>query len=81
MHSRGINVREVLREGRVVAVLMAIDNGDTFTVVTEVFARGGDGQATVERRPHVFRDADSGLAFLSEALTAFTYLGCEVREQ
>jgi hypothetical protein len=81
MQSGRIEVREVLRDGKVIAVLMAIDNGETFTVVAEVFGHGDDGSEAVNRRPYSFADADAGMAFFSEALTAFTYLGCEVRQQ
>jgi hypothetical protein len=76
-----IEVRKVIRDGNLVAVLMAIDQGDSFTVVTEVFGTGTEGPENVLRRPYTFPDADAGLAFLAEAVTAFTYLGCEVRQQ
>jgi hypothetical protein len=75
---RELEVRRVLRDGKLVAVLMAIDQGDSFTVVTEVFA---DGAETASRKPYTFASADEGLAFMAEALTTFTYLGCEVRRQ
>jgi hypothetical protein len=74
-----IDVRNVLRDGHLVAVLMAIDGGDSFTVVTEVFPQG-EG-AGVRRRPYTFPDATAGMAFLDEAVTSFTFLGCEVRQQ
>jgi hypothetical protein len=81
MHTGRIEVREVVRDETVIAVLMAIDNGDTFTVVAEVFGSGDNGADSINRRPYSFADADAGMAFFSEALTAFTYLGCEVRAQ
>ena len=76
-----IDVRNVLREGELVAVLMAIDQGEAFTVVTEVFPRDPEGNGPVHRRPHTFPDAATGMAFLNEAVTSFTYLGCEVQQQ
>jgi len=76
-----IEVRKILKDGTLVAVLMAIDQGDSFTVVTEVFGNGDDGPETITRRPYTFPDLDTGMAFLGEAVTAFTYLGCEVRQQ
>jgi hypothetical protein len=76
-----IDVRNVFRDGTLVAVLMAIDQGDSFTVVTEVFTQDGDGAEQVRRRPYTFPDAAAGLSFLNEAVTSFTYLGCEVRKQ
>jgi hypothetical protein len=57
---------------------MAIDQGDTFTVVAEVFDDGRAGSGST-RRPYSFPSADAGIAFFAEALTAFSYLGCEVR--
>jgi hypothetical protein len=81
MQTGRIEVREIVRDGKVIAVLMAIDNGETFTVVAEVFGRDGAGPAEANRRPYSFSNADAGMAFFSEALTAFTYLGCEVRDQ
>ena len=73
----GIDVRQVLRDGSLVAVLMMIDHGTTCTVVTETF--GQDSSKAVQRRPFTFPNADAAQAFISETLTAFTYLGCEVR--
>jgi hypothetical protein len=60
---------------------MAIDQGDTFTVVAEVFDHGPAGSGSASRRPYSFPSADAGMAFFAEALTAFTYLGCDVRQQ
>jgi hypothetical protein len=77
----GVQVCEVFQDGTAVAVLMAIDHGDTFTVVTEVFDRSPEGADAVQRRPYTFTDAAAGQAFLAEAMTAFTYLGCEVRQR
>jgi hypothetical protein len=74
----GIDVRQVLREGKLVAVLMAIDHGSTCTVVTETF--GQDSNKAIQRRPFTFPNADAAQSFISETLTAFTYLGCEVRQ-
>jgi hypothetical protein len=75
-----IEVREVVREGRVIAVLMAIDNGATFTVVTEVFPPDASSLET-SRKPYAFSSSEAGMAFFVEALTAFTYLGCDIRHQ
>ena len=74
-----MHIRNVLRDGSLVAVLMAIDQGDAFTVVTEVYGQG-PASGAVTRRPYTFTDAEDGMAFFSEALTSFTYLGCEVRQ-
>src|SRR5215475_5133358 len=77
-----LEVRQIYRDGELVATLMAIDQGGTFTVVAEVFGRIADGTAgeSVKRRPYIFTDAESAQAFLAEAVTSFTYLGCEIRQ-
>jgi hypothetical protein len=79
-HPGDLEVRQVLRDGILVAVLMAIDHGDTFTVVAEVFGKGDNGDASVSRRPYNFPDSDSAHAFITEAITSFMYLGCEIRQ-
>ena len=76
-----IDVRNVTHDGHPVAVFMAIDQGDSFTVVTEVFRKEPNGDGPLCRRPYTFPDAETGLAFLTEALTAFMYLGCNVTRQ
>ena len=76
-----IDVRKIIKEGKVVATLIGIDQGTSFTVVTEMSGPGADGPETVRRRPYSFPDAESGLSFLAEAVTAFTYLGCEIQQQ
>jgi hypothetical protein len=73
----GIDVRQVLRDGNLVAVVMTIDHGATCTVVTETF--GQDGKKAIQRRPFTFASIDVAQSFIAETLTAFTYLGCEVR--
>jgi hypothetical protein len=80
-HTGALDVRQVLREGNLVAVLMAIDSGESCTVVTEVFGQSEGGGGAPQRRPYTFPNADSAHSFIAETLTAFTYLGCEVRRQ
>ena len=74
-------VREIVRDGEVIAMLTAVDEGHSFTVVTEMFGHGSESKEVLHTRPYTFRNADAGIAFLTEALTSFTYLGCEIREQ
>jgi hypothetical protein len=75
-----MQTHNVLRDGELVAVLMAVDQGETFTVFTEIYGQGS-AVGSVTRRPYIFENSETGLAFLAEALTSFTYLGCEVRDQ
>jgi hypothetical protein len=72
-----MQVRQLVKDGELVAVLMGIDQGDSFTVVTEVFGQGAGGKSN--RRPFTFPDADAAVTFMNETVTSFTYLGCEVR--
>ena len=74
----GIDVRQILREGKLVAVLMAIDHGATCTVVAEIFGQDPN-KSSVQRRPFTFPNADAAQSFIAETLTSFTYLGCEIR--
>jgi hypothetical protein len=73
-------VREIVRDGGIIAVLTAVDDGHSFTVVTQMFGHGSESTEVMHRRPYTFRDAEAGMAFLAEALTSFTYLGCEIRQ-
>ena len=78
-HAGALDVRQIYRDGVLVATLMTVDQGGTFAVVAEVFGpEGNEGGA--KRRPYIFPDADSAQSFLAEAVTAFTYLGCEIRQ-
>jgi hypothetical protein len=79
VHAGALDVRQIYRDGELVATLMAVDQGGTYTVVAEVFANDGTGGGA-KRRPYVFPDADAAHAFLAEAVTSFTYLGCEIRQ-
>ena len=69
------------KDGTLVAVLTAINESGSFTVVTEFFSQGADGPESVRRRPYTFQQADEGQAFFAEAVTSVVYLGCDVRQQ
>jgi len=73
-----VETRHIEREGQLVAVMRSIDMGGRFTVVVETFPR--TGHTTVGRmRPYAFPDSESATAFLEEAVSSFTLLGCDVR--
>jgi hypothetical protein len=72
-------VRHARRGGRSVAVLRALDQGDSCLVEAEVYAAGS---ATPTRPgPYTFPDAQQATAFVTEAVEALMYLGCDVQAQ
>ncbi|HSP72409.1 MAG TPA: hypothetical protein VLN26_08570 [Gaiellaceae bacterium] len=76
---RELFVRHAKREGRSVAVMRAIDYGDQCIVETEVWAAGS---ATAARPgPYTFADARQATAFVTEAVEALMYLGCDIHAE
>jgi hypothetical protein len=72
-------VRHAKRDGRSVAVLRAVDFGDSCVVEAEVFPPGA---ASAKRPgPYTFADAAQATAFVTEAVEALMYLGCEIHAQ
>jgi hypothetical protein len=68
----------IVRDGNLVALLRALDHGNSFVVVAE-FANA-EGATGAERvRLYTFSRADEAAAFLADARASFTYLGCEIR--
>jgi hypothetical protein len=81
---RELFVRHARKDGRSVAVLRALDYGDSCVVEAEVFptATGPAGaSAAVRPGPYTFADATQATAFVTEAVEALMYLGCEVHAQ
>jgi len=76
---REVSMRQVLRDGSIVAVLRTLDCGGAYSVVTETFAEGPSGPESRGVRPHSFRDRHDAVAFVDDAVGAFTYLGCDVQ--
>ena len=72
-------VRHAKRDGRSVAVLRAVDYGDSCVVEAEVFPAGA--VAAVRPGPYTFADAHQATAFVTEAVEALMYLGCDVLAQ
>jgi hypothetical protein len=77
---RELYVRHARRDGRSVAVLRAIDQGDSCVVEAEVYPATGDG-STIRPGPYTFADARGATAFMTEAVEALMYLGCDVHAQ
>ena len=73
-----VGSRYVRKDGRSVAVLRTVDYGDSCVVEAEVFPASG---GFPERPgPYTFADERQAAAFITEAVEAFTYLGCTGEE-
>jgi hypothetical protein len=73
---RELHVRYVRKDGRSVAVLRSVDHGDSCVVEAEVFPQSG---GFPERPgPYTFGDAQQATAFVTDAVEALMYLGCEL---
>jgi hypothetical protein len=77
-----IFVRHARKDGRSVAVLRAIDHGDSCVVETEVYPLGtGSGADAVRPGPYTFANAAQATQFVTEAVEALMVLGCDVQAQ
>ncbi len=75
---RELFVRHAELDGRSIARLRVIEQGDTCIVEAEVFPRGA---APTYAGPYTFADAGQATAFVTEAMESLLYLGCEIRTQ
>jgi len=71
---RELFVRSASRHGRPVVTMRAQDLGDACVVEVEVEGRD-DG---AEPRTYNFADAQQASTFVTEAVEALVYLGCEI---
>jgi hypothetical protein len=76
---RELYVRHARRDGRSVAILRAVDYGDSCVVEAEVFVAGAE--SAVRPGPYTFADSREATAFMTEAVEALMYLGCDVHAQ
>ena len=75
-------VRHARKDGRSVAVLRAIDHGDSCVVETEVFPVGStNGAEPVRPGPYTFANPALATRFVTEAVEALMVLGCDVQAQ
>ena len=72
-------VRHARKDGRSVAILRAVDRGDACAVHAEVFPQ--DGVGPLPAGPYTFATAADASAFVTEAVEALMYLGCDVQPQ
>jgi hypothetical protein len=73
---RELFVRHARRDGRSIAVLRAVDYGDSCVVETNVYPAGAVD--AVHAGPYTFGDARQATAFVTEAVEALMYLGCDI---
>ncbi len=76
---RELFVRHARRDGRSVAILRAVDYGNSCVVEAEVYAVGA--MTATRPGPYAFADARQATAFVTEAVEAFMYLGCDIQAQ
>ena len=76
---RELFVRHARKDGRSVAILKAVDYGDSCVVEAEVFPHGARSSSAVAPGPYTFADAQQATAFVTEAVEALMYLGCDVQ--
>ena len=76
---REIFVRHARKDGRLVAILRGLDHGTSCTVEAEVYPHGTTQQT--RPGPYTFADAHQASAFVTEAVAALMYLGCDIQAQ
>jgi len=76
---RELFVRHARKDGRLVAVLRALDQGHSCIVEAEVYAAGSTQLS--RPGPYTFADAHQASAFVTEAVAALMYLGCDIQAQ
>ena len=74
---RELFTRVARREGKSVAILRAIDYGSQCVVETEVYPP--DAVTAKRAGPYTFADARQATAFVTEAVEALMYLGCDIQ--
>jgi len=72
-------VRHARKEGRSIAVLRALDYGDSCVVEAEVFP--SEGADAVSPGPYTFANPAQATQFVTEAVEALMVLGCDVQAQ
>ena len=78
---RELFVRHARKDGRSVAILRAVDYGDSCVVEAEVYPQSGRSSEATRPGPYTFADAHQATAFVTEAVEALMVLGCDVHAQ
>jgi hypothetical protein len=78
---RELFVRHARKDGRSVAVLRAVDHGDSCVVEAQVYPVGGQNGAEFSAGPYTFANAAQATQFVTDAVDALMVLGCDVQAQ
>jgi hypothetical protein len=76
---RELQVRYLRKDGRSVAVLRTVDYGASCVVEAEVFPQSGG--LPLRPGPYTFADERQASAFVTDAVEALMFLGCDVAAQ
>jgi hypothetical protein len=76
---RELYVRHARLDGRSVALLRAIDRGDSCVVEAEVWPKNSLSIEPVRPGPYSFRSPVEATRFVTHAVEALIALGCDVR--
>ena len=79
--ARELFVRHARKDGRSVAILRAVDYGDSCIVEAEVYPQSGRSTEPTRPGPYTFANAHQATAFVTEAVEALMVLGCDVHAQ
>jgi hypothetical protein len=74
---RELFVRHARRDGRSIAVMRAVDYGESCVVEAEVYQPGSADPS--RPGPYTFATAREATAFVTEAVEALMYLGCDIQ--
>jgi hypothetical protein len=74
---RELFVRHARKDGKLVAMLRAVDRGSSCVVEADVSPQGTN--QLVKAGPYTFSDAHQASAFVTEAVAALMYLGCDIQ--
>jgi len=76
---RELFVRHARKDGLSIAVIRAVDNCGSCVVEAEVYPPGVSGSDPTRPGPYTFADAREATAFVTEAVEALMYLGCDIQ--
>jgi hypothetical protein len=74
---RELFTRVARKDGRSVALMRAIDYGVECVIETEVYPP--NAVTALRAGPYTFADARQATAFVTEAVEALMYLGCDIQ--
>ena len=79
--ARELFTRHARKDGRSVVILRALDYGDFCLVEAAVYPQGSVKPEPQLPGPYRFADPRQATAFVTEAVEALMYLGCDVQAQ